>query len=95
VTLSGPTATPPLNSMKWLWPVAPYGEPQPVGEGVDHRHAHAVQAAGNLVELLSNLPPACSSVMTISAAERFCSSCSCTPVGMPRPLSTTLIELSV
>src|SRR5215471_3370306 len=33
--------------------------------------------------------------MTISAAERFRSSCSCTPVGMPRPLSTTLIELSV
>jgi hypothetical protein len=41
------------------------------------------------------LPPACSSVITISAAER-CSVSSClTPVGMPRPLSSTEIELSV
>ena len=45
--------------------------------------------------LESNLPPACSSVITISAAERFCSSSSLTPVGMPRPLSSTDTELSV
>src|SRR6185295_4147968 len=33
--------------------------------------------------------------MTISAAERFCSSSSLMSVGIPRPLSTTEIELSV
>src|SRR5688500_13956553 len=48
-----------------------------------------------LYELLSNLPPACSSVITISAAERLRSSSSLTSVGMPRPLSTTEMELSV
>src|SRR6266478_2034027 len=48
-----------------------------------------------LYVLESNLPPACSSVMTISAAERLSSSSSLTPVGMPRPLSSTEMELSV
>ena len=48
-----------------------------------------------LYEFWSNLPPACSSVMTISAAERLRSSSSLMSVGMPRPLSTTEIELSV
>ncbi len=48
-----------------------------------------------LYEFWSNLPPACNSVMTISAAERFKSSSSLTSVGMPRPLSTTETELSV
>src|SRR5262249_32801247 len=37
----------------------------------------------------------CSSVITISAAERFASSSSLIPVGMPRPLSITEMELSV
>ena len=46
-----------------------------------------------LYELLSNLPPACSSVMMTSAAERFSSLCRST--GMPRPLSSTVTELSV
>ena len=41
------------------------------------------------------MPPACSSVITISAAERLASSSSLMPVGMPRPLSMTEIELSV
>ena len=41
------------------------------------------------------MPPACSSVITISAAERLSSSSSLMPVGMPRPLSSTEIELSV
>src|SRR5688572_19148113 len=48
-----------------------------------------------LYEFWSNLPPACSSVITISAAERLRSSSSLMSVGMPRPLSTTEIELSV
>src|SRR6185369_1796252 len=48
-----------------------------------------------LYVLESNLPPACNSVITISAAERFISSSSLTPVGMPRPLSKTDTELSV
>src|SRR3954469_7293194 len=48
-----------------------------------------------LYEFWSNLPPACSSVMTISAAVRFRSSSSFTSVGIPRPLSTTEMELSV
>jgi len=33
VTLSGPTATPPLNSMKWLWPSRRMVSPQPVVRG--------------------------------------------------------------
>ena len=41
------------------------------------------------------MPPACSSVITISAAERASVSSSLTPVGMPRPLSSTETELSV
>src|SRR6185437_4295378 len=48
-----------------------------------------------LYEFWSNLPPACSSVITISAAERLRSSSSLMSVGMPRPLSTTEMELSV
>src|SRR6185437_10543146 len=48
-----------------------------------------------LYEFWSNLPPACSSVMTISAAERLRSSSSLMSVGIPRPLSTTEMELSV
>jgi len=48
-----------------------------------------------LYEFESNLPPAWSSVITISAAERPSSSSLWTSVGIPRPLSTTLIELSV
>src|SRR5262245_56486969 len=48
-----------------------------------------------LYVLESNLPPACSSVITISAAERLSSSSSLMPVGMPRPLSITDTELSV
>src|SRR5471030_1123438 len=49
-----------------------------------------------LYEFWSNLPPACSSVMTISAAERFgsCLSSIFRPVGTPRPLSVIEIELS-
>ena len=41
-------------------------------------------------------PPACSTVMTISAAERLgsCLSSNLMPIGMPRPLSATEIELS-
>src|SRR5678815_2784776 len=48
-----------------------------------------------LYEFWSNLPPACNSVITISAAERLRSSSSLMSVGMPRPLSTTDTELSV
>ena len=48
-----------------------------------------------LYEFWSNLPPACSSVMTISAALRWNSSSLWMSVGMPRPLSVTEIELSV
>ncbi len=49
-----------------------------------------------LYEFWSNLPPACSSVITISAAERLGSFLSSffTSVGIPRPLSATLILLS-
>ena len=40
------------------------------GQGVDHRDAHAVQAAGDLVPAPSpNLPPAWSTVSTTSAAD--------------------------
>ncbi|CFN63682.1 Uncharacterised protein [Bordetella pertussis] len=48
-----------------------------------------------LYEFWSNLPPACSSVITISAALRPNSSSLWMSVGMPRPLSVTEIELSV
>ena len=49
-----------------------------------------------LYEFWLNLPPACNTHITISAAERFgsCLSSNFTPVGMPRPLSVTEIELS-
>src|SRR5207249_6258610 len=47
-----------------------------------------------LYEFWLNLPPACSSVITISAADRLSSSSSLMSVGMPRPLSTTDTELS-
>src|SRR5690606_37571427 len=35
--------------------VAPDVQPQVFGQGVDHRHAHAVQAAGNLVAVVVEL----------------------------------------
>ena len=47
-----------------------------------------------LYEFWSNLPPACNSVRTISAALRPNSSSLWMSVGMPRPLSVTEIELS-
>jgi len=53
--------------------VAANAEAQPL-ESALTRHAHAVQPPAILYELLSNFPPAWSSVITISAAERFCSS---------------------
>ncbi len=45
-----------------------------------------------LYELSSNLPPACSCVIITCAAETFSSSCS--PTGIPRPLSFTVTEPS-
>ena len=45
-----------------------------------------------LYESLSNLPPACSTVITTSRAD-FCSF-SITPVGIPRPSSFTVTEPS-
>ena len=35
-----------------LFAVAVDGEPQPVGQGIHHRHAHAVQAAGDFVAVV-------------------------------------------
>ena len=73
--------------------VAPDGEVQPLGERVDDGDADAVQAAGDLVAAPSpNLPPACRTVSTTSAAGRF--SFSITSTGMPRPLSVTVTLLS-
>ncbi len=48
-----------------------------------------------LYELLSNFPPACKTVMTISGVVLPSSSSGCTSVGMPLPLSETVTELSV
>ena len=45
-----------------------------------------------LYESLSNFPPACNTVITTSRADFF--SFSCRSVGIPRPLSETVIELS-
>ena len=45
-----------------------------------------------LYEPLSNLPPACSTVITTSSAD-LCSFL-CSSTGIPRPLSCTVIELS-
>ena len=45
-----------------------------------------------LYESLSNLPPACSTVITTSRADFF--SLLCMAVGIPRPSSSTEIELS-
>src|SRR5258708_855358 len=75
--------------------VAPDAQLQPFGEGVHDRDPDAVQAARNLVRVLVELAAACNSVITISAAERLRSSSSLMSVGMPRPLSTTEMELSV
>ena len=63
------------------------------GEGVDDRHADAVESSGDLVALaLPNLPPECSTVRTTSTAGR--PSFSMIATGMPRPLSITVTELS-
>jgi hypothetical protein len=47
-----------------------------------------------LYAFLSNLPPACSFVSTTSAAS-MPATVGCGPTGMPRPLSTTVTELSM
>src|SRR5579864_4658657 len=43
----------------------------------------------------SNLPPACNLVITTCAADTFSPSMSMESTGMPRPLSTTVMELSI
>ncbi len=66
---------------------------QPLGQRVDDGHADAVQPAGDLVAAAPpNLPPACSTVSTTSTAGL--PSFSMIATGMPRPLSTTVTELS-
>ena len=40
---------------KVAFPVASNGKPQPLGERVDHRHADAMQAAGDLVRIVVEL----------------------------------------
>ena len=63
---------------------------QPLGEGVDDADADAVQAAGHLVALPPNLPPAWSTVSTTSAADLpLCGPDGYGSTGMPRPLSST------
>ena len=61
---------------------------EPFRERVDDRDADPVQAAGDFIPPCSNLPPACRTVSATSAADFFC--VECMPVGMPRPLSTTV-----
>ena len=56
--------------------------------------ADTVQSAGNFVVEESNLPPACSVVITTWAAEIFSPSISMSSTGMPRPSSVTVMELS-
>src|SRR3954469_21810901 len=95
VSFSGATASPLRNS---IWCTLPSRQM------VRRNHSESAfttdtptpcRPPDTLYEFESNLPPACSSVMTISAAERLASSSSLMPVGMPRPLSSTEIELSV
>ncbi len=41
---------------KVAFPVASNAKAQPIGERIDHRHAHAVQAAGDLIRIVVELP---------------------------------------
>ena len=68
--------------------VAAHLHPHLLGEGVDHGGADAVQAAGDLVGLPPNLPPAWRRVITVSRADLPVLACMST--GMPRPLSQTV-----
>src|SRR3954470_103432 len=95
VTLSGSTATPSRNSIWFTCPSRQIVRRSHSESAFTTDTPTPCRPPDTLYELESNLPPACSSVMTISAAERLASSSSLMPVGMPRPLSSTEIELSV
>ena len=60
---------------------------------VDHRHADAVQAAGTLVVLVVNFPPACRRVRISSTPLTF--SFGWMSTGIPRPSSSTETEPSL
>ena len=63
-----------------------------VDNALTHETPTPCRPPDTLYEPLSNLPPACSTVMTTSRADLF--SFSWISVGIPLPLSLTVIELS-
>src|SRR5450830_96488 len=88
--------TPRTNSMKWTLPLRRMVSFSSFDSAFTHETPTPCRPPDTLYEFWSNLPPACSSVITISAAERFgsCLSSIFRPVGTPRPLSVIEIELS-
>jgi hypothetical protein len=64
-----------------------------LGERVDHRDAHAVEAAGHLVGLVVELAAGVQDGED-DLERRRSSSGDAWPTGMPRPLSSTVTELS-
>ncbi len=93
-TASGATGTPWRNSIWWMWPLRQILSFSHSDSALTTDTPTPCRPPETLYEFWSNLPPACSSVITISAAERLNSSSSLMSVGMPRPLSTTDTELS-
>src|SRR6478672_11654353 len=94
-TPSGATATPSRNSMKCSLPCRQMRHLSQLESALTTETPTPCSPPETLYEFWSNLPPAWSSVITISAAELLRSSSSLMSVGMPRPLSTTEMELSV
>jgi hypothetical protein len=92
---SGSTTAPPANAIVAAWP--------PRHTVTSSRFASALvtltptpcrppEKLYAALPPLSNLPPACSRVKTISTTLTFSSGCS--PIGMPRPSSSTVTEPS-
>ena len=94
-TTSGATASPWRNSIWCILPLRQILSFSHSDSALTTDTPTPCRPPETLYEFWSNLPPAWSSVITISAAERRNSSSSLMSTGMPRPLSTTLTELSV
>src|SRR5260364_141402 len=89
-------AMPRLNSIKCFLPLRRTVKRNHCDKAFTHETPTPCRPPETLSLFWSNLPPACSSVITISAALRLgsCLSSSLTSVGMPRPLSSTETALS-
>ena len=93
IILSGSTGSPFLNSMACALPSRRMVNLNQSDKAFTTDTPTPCKPPETLYELASNFPPACSMVIMTSAAER--PSSGWISVGTPRPLSVTLIELSV